>query len=48
VHFSEYVCYDGLGLADLIRRKELTANEAALLALGGFQKINPVGFLFSG
>ncbi len=39
---NEYARYDGLGLADLIRRKEVTAEEVVLTALEGYQKVNPV------
>jgi amidase len=38
---TEYADYDGLGLAELIRNKEVTAGELAELALFGVQKINP-------
>jgi amidase len=39
---DEYARYDGLGLADLIRRKEVTAKEVVLAAMEGFQKVNLV------
>jgi len=38
---TDYARYDGLGLADLIRTKEVTARELAELALCGVQKLNP-------
>jgi len=41
MNLSEYARYDGLGLADLIRNKDVTARELAELALCGVQKINP-------
>ena len=41
MNLSEYAGYDGIGLADLIRKKEVTAKEVAELALAGFHKINP-------
>ena len=41
MNLTEYAGYDGIGLADLIRRKEVTAKEVAELALAGFHKINP-------
>jgi amidase len=37
----EYARYDGLGLADLIRKKEMTASQVAALMLEGVKKINP-------
>jgi amidase len=41
MNLSEFARYDGLGLADLIRNKEVTAKELAELLLAGVQKINP-------
>jgi len=41
MNLSEYARYDGLGLADLVRNKEVAAKELAELALAGVQKINP-------
>jgi len=41
MNLSEYARYDGLGLADLICNKEVTARDLAELALSGVQKINP-------
>jgi amidase len=40
MNLSEYANFDGLGLADLIRKKEITAGELAELALSGVQEIN--------
>ena len=42
MNLTEYARHDGLGLAELIRRREVTAKEVAELALAGFHKINPV------
>jgi len=41
MNLAEYARYDGLDLADLIRKKEITARELAESALEGVQKINP-------
>jgi amidase len=41
MNLSEYAVYDGLGLADLVRNREVTAGELAELALSGVQEINP-------
>jgi amidase len=41
MNLTDYARYDGLGLAELIRNKEVTARELAELALCGVQKINP-------
>jgi amidase len=41
MNLTEYASYDGLGLADLIRNKEVTARDLAELVLSGVQKINP-------
>ena len=38
---SEYAQYDGLGLAELVRNKELSPRELALLAIQGVEKVNP-------
>jgi amidase len=38
---SEYASFDGLGLADLLRKKEVQVSELAQLAFQGFQKMNP-------
>ena len=41
MNLAEYADYDGLGLAELIRKKEVTAGDLAASALSGVQKINP-------
>jgi amidase len=41
MNLAEYARYDGLDLADLIRKKEVTARELAESALEGVQKTNP-------
>jgi amidase len=41
MNLREYSGYDGVGLADLIRKKEVTAGEVAESMLAGAQKINP-------
>jgi len=41
MNLAEYAGYDGLGLAEQIRKKEVTAQEVAELVLEGYQKINP-------
>jgi len=41
VKLSEYAKYDGLGLADLVKNREVTSKELALLAVQGIEKINP-------
>ena len=38
---TEYAQYDGLGLAELIRKKEVTVKEVLNLSLEGVHKINP-------
>jgi amidase len=38
---SEYASFDGLGLAELIRKKEVTVNELTQLAFQAFENINP-------
>jgi amidase len=38
---SEYARYDGLGLAELVRRKEVTAGELAQLAQEAVERVNP-------
>jgi amidase len=40
VNLREYAGYDGLGLADLVRRKEVAPKELAGLALEGIEKVN--------
>ncbi len=41
MNLTEYAGYDGLGLAELIRKREVTAQEVAESALAGVHKINP-------
>lgn len=41
MNLTEYASYDGIGLADLIQKKEVTAKELAETVLEGVQKINP-------
>ena len=39
--FSEYRQYDALGLAELVRQKEITAAELLELAIGRAEQVNP-------
>ena len=41
MQLAEYARYDGLGLAELVRNKEVTAKELANLALAGVRALNP-------
>lgn len=41
MNLAEYARYDGMGLADLIRTKEVSAQEVAVSALAAVAKINP-------
>jgi amidase len=41
MNLREYADYDGTGLAELIGKKEVTAQEVAEMALAGVKKINP-------
>jgi amidase len=41
MRLDEYTKYDGLGLADLVRRREVSARELAQLTLTGVEKVNP-------
>ena len=41
MNLTEYASYDGLGLADLVRRKEVTPRELCHLALQAIEKLNP-------
>jgi amidase len=41
MNLSEYAAYDALGLADLVRRKEVTPRELCHLALRAIEKLNP-------
>ena len=38
---SEYSRYDGAGLAELVRKREVTVKELVRLALEGVEKVNP-------
>jgi len=38
---EEYAGYDGLGLAELVARREVTPRELAAQALAGIEKVNP-------
>ena len=39
--FPEYDQYDGLGLADLVRRKEVLPGELVEEAIGRIERLNP-------
>jgi amidase len=41
MNLEEYGRFDGLGLADLVKKKDVTAGELAATMLQGFQKLNP-------
>ncbi len=41
IEFSEYSLYDGLGLAELVKQKEVTPEELKDAAISGIQKLNP-------
>lgn len=41
MNLNEYASYDALGLADLVRRKEVTPRELCHLALQAIEKLNP-------
>ena len=41
MHVKEYIDYDGLGIAKLIRDKEITQNEAIACALRAAELLNP-------
>jgi amidase len=41
MNLTEYASYDGLGLADLLRRGEVTSRELCRLALQAIEKLNP-------
>jgi len=41
MNLSEYTQHDGLGLAELVRRKEVKPSELAHLALQAIQQVNP-------
>jgi amidase len=38
---SEYASYDGLRLAELVRKKEVQAHELTRLAFQAFENVNP-------
>ena len=39
--FSEYATYDGLGLAELVRKKEVKPSELVEEAISRIEKLNP-------
>ena len=39
--FEQYSKYDGLGLADLVRRKEVSPRELVDSALDAIERVNP-------
>jgi amidase len=41
MHLTEYAQYDGLGLAELVRRREVSPGELAQLALAAVEAVNP-------
>jgi len=41
MNLGEYAGHDGLGLAELVRRRQVTARELGELALAGVAKVNP-------
>lgn len=41
MNLAEYASFDGLGLADLVRRREVTARELGNLALEAIERLNP-------
>jgi amidase len=41
VELTEYARYDGLGLAELVCKGEVSARELARLALAAAEKVNP-------
>ena len=41
MNLAEYASYDGLGLAELVRRREVSWQELARLALDAIGKLNP-------
>ena len=42
MNFEEYVTYDATGLAELVKRKEVTANELVAIAIARIQQVNPM------
>ncbi|GAB4421522.1 MAG: amidase family protein [Anaerolineae bacterium] len=41
MNLAEYAAYDGLGLAELVRRREVTAKELGRLMVAAVEKVNP-------
>ncbi|MGE7998295.1 hypothetical protein ACQKOF_06390 [Lysinibacillus sp. NPDC093190] len=41
MNLQEYASYDGLGLAKLVKTKQVTPQELTKLALQGIEKVNP-------
>ncbi|MFZ5791162.1 MAG: amidase [Pseudomonadota bacterium] len=41
MNLAEYARFDGVGLADLVRRREVTAQELGRLALDAIERLNP-------
>lgn len=41
MYLSQYSVYDGIGLAELVRQKEVTPKELKNAALEGIAKVNP-------
>jgi len=41
MNLAEYAAYDGRGLADLVKRGEVTAKALGLLMLAAVEKVNP-------
>jgi amidase len=41
MNLSEYAQYDGLGLAELVRNKEVSPSELAQLLIQGYESVNP-------
>ena len=39
--FQEYHKYDAMGLADLVRRREISATELVECALSAIERLNP-------
>jgi amidase len=42
MNLSEYACYDGVGLAELVQNRDVTAKEICELALAAIERINPI------
>ena len=41
MNLQEYASYDGLGLAELVKNKQVTPKELVQLAIQGVEKVNP-------